>query len=535
MLPWKLENGVPATCTIIEINYFLTIKYKNMKNYVFQITILISILTSCSAEKNLYKSAIKTNTLEGYENYIATYKNGQYAPEVSRKIEDIKFAELRDSAFSKLIKIQADTTNLENCIIINPFNKVLMGTFLNIELDNLPQNENITLHAYRKNWQGLLYSFASFRTDGKGQIKLNKNKPILATYSGVDSLGIFWSMTKPTYVNEAIPFEVTNLESKTVYFQVEADGKIISKNKLQLNLKTPDINCEEIRKKELVANFYYPKNKQNVPLILLLGGAEGGIGPDDYAQIISSHGYAVLALAYFGMENLPESLQRIPVEYFFNAIDWAKEKQFVDTSRIVILGGSKGGEAALLLASMRKDIKGVIAVAPSNVVWQGIPKKFPSLKSSWTLNGKELPFLKGSYSFSFVRKFFGNSIQVEMIELFQTVFTEDKSKIEPAIIKVEKINGPILLIAGKEDKRWPSYDMCQMIEKRLDSLKFKHQIVGLYYDHAGHSICDPELSTTIDYKYQKLAFGGKDSENAAAQFDSWNKMIGFLQTNFPVE
>jgi hypothetical protein len=74
-----------------------------------------------------------------------------------------------------------------------------------------------------------------------------------------------------------------------------------------------------------------------------------------------------------------------------------------------------------------------------------------------------------------------------------------------------------------------------MIEKRLDSLKFKHQIVGLYYDHAGHSICDPELSTTIDYKYQKLALGGKDSENAAAQFDSWNKMIGFLQTYFPVE
>ena len=504
-----------------------------MKKPIF--ILMISILISCCTERNLYKSAIKTNTIDGYENYLANYKNGKYALEVSQKIEDIKFAELRDSVFSGFIKIKVDTANLEDCIIIKPSNKVLMGTFMKISLDNLPQNKNITLHAYRRNWQGLLYSFAYFKTDNKGQIQLNKNKPLRATYSGSDSLGIFWSMTKPTYINEELPFEVKNLISNTIYFNLEIDGKIISKNELQLNLKTPDINCEEIRKKDLVANFYYPKNKQNIPLIILLGGAEGGIGPDDFAKIISSHGYAVLALAYFGMENLPENLERIPVEYFFSAIDWAKEKQFIDTSRIVILGGSKGGEAALLIATMRRDVKGVIAVAPSNVVWQGIPKGFPSIKSSWTLNGNELPFLICSYSFSFVRKFFGNSIQVEMTELFQTIFTEEKSKIEPAIIKVEKINGPVMLIAGKEDKRLPSYYMCQMIKNRLDSLKFEHQIVSLLYDNAGHSICSPELMPTIDYKYHKLALGGKNSENAAAQIDSWNKMIRFLQTYFPVK
>jgi dienelactone hydrolase len=503
-----------------------------MKNmFIF---LLIPFLASCCTEKNLYKKATKANTIEGYQNYLATYKNGQYAHEVSQKIADIKFDKLRDSVFSKFIKIKVDTTSILNCISIKPSNEVLMGTYMNISLDNLPQNKNITLHAYRRNWQGLLYSFAYFKSDSKGQIQLTKNKPMLATYPGVDSLGIFWSMTKPTY-NEALPFEVKNLESNTVYFQVEADGKIISKNELQLIVKTPNINSEQIRTKKLVANFYYPQNKQNIPLIILLGGAEGGIGPDDYAQIMASHGYAVLALAYFGLGNLPKTLERIPVEYFFNAIDWAKEKQFIDTSRIVILGGSKGGEAALLIASMRNDVKGVIAVAPSNVVWQGIPKGFPSIKSSWTLNGKELPFLKGSFSFSFLGKMISNSKQVELSELFQTIFIEEKTKIEPSIIKVEKINGPILLIAGKEDKRWPSYYMCQMIKNRLDSLKFEHQIVSLLYDNAGHSICSPEFMPTIDYKYHKLALGGKNSENAAAQIDSWNKMIGFLQTNFPVE
>jgi dienelactone hydrolase len=344
-------------------------------------------------------------------------------------------------------------------------------------------------------------------------------------------------MTKPTYTKEELAFEVNNLKWNTIYFQLELDGKIISKNELQLTLQTPDITCEKIRKKDLVANLYYPKNKQNIPLIIMLGGSDGAIREvDDRAKIISSHGYAVLALGYFGMDNLPKNLERIPVEYFFNAINWTKEKQFIDTNKIVILGVSKGGEAALLVASMRRDIKGAIAFVPSNVRWQGIPNG-PSFiaKSSWTLNGKDLPFLKCSFSFSFLGKIISNSKQIELREIFKPILTADKSIIEPALIKVEKINGPILLMAGKDDKLSPSYEMCQMMRNRLDSLKFEHQVTCLYYDNAGHFIFGPDLMSTINYKYETLANGGKDSENSAAQVDSWNKMIGFLQTYFPVE
>jgi dienelactone hydrolase len=507
-----------------------------MKTTIF--ILLISILASCCTEKNLYKKAIKTNTIEAYDDYLANYKNGKYAADVSQKIADIKFAKLRDSVFSSFIKIKADTTKLEDCITIKPSAKVLMGTYPFIELDKLLANTRITLHAYRKNWQGLLYSFACFKPDDKGKIQLNRNEPLWATYPGNDSLGIFWSMSKPTYKNDVLPFDIKKLESNTIYFFVESDGQIISQKELQLITKTPDVNSEQIRTKELVANLYYPQNKQNTPLVILLGGGEGGIGADDYAQIIASHGYAVLALAYFGMENLPKNMERIPVEYFFNAIDWVKEKQFIDSSRIVIMGGSKGGEAALLVASMRSDIKGVIAISPSSVRWQGLingPLAFFFKKSSWTLNGKELHFQRNCYNAEEVSKFHTNTSQIELRQFFATILTDEKSKIEPAIINVEKINGPIMLIAGKDDKLWPSHYMCQMIEKRLDSLNFKQQVLGLYYDNAGHKICASELMPTIDYKHQQIALGGKDSENATAQIDSWNKMIRFLQTYFPLE
>lgn len=448
-----------------------------MKNKIYQIAILIFLLTSCSVEKKLYRSASRTNTIEVYENYLANYESGIYTSDVLQKIEDVKFANLRDSVFSEFININKDSTILEDLIEINPSNQILAGNLINIQLENLPQNKYITLHAYRRNWNGLIYSFACFRTDSRRQIILNKDKPISATYSGIDSLGIFWSMTKPVYKEEELPFGVKQLKWNKIYFQIEADQKIISKNDLQLIKQTSDIIREKIRGKDLTANFYYPKNKQKMPLIIMLGGSEGRISGDEFAKIISSHGYAVLALGYFGMENLPKSLEKIPLEYFFNAIDWTKEKPFIDTNRIVIAGGSRGGEAALLIASMRNDVKGVIAIEPSNVIWQGIPNGLSVLfskKSAWTLNGKKLPYLKHSNIFSIVGQFACGKKQIEFLEMHETIFTADKSDIEAATIKVEKINGPILLIAGKDSKLWPSFYMCENIKSRLDSSTLTH-------------------------------------------------------------
>ena len=101
------------------------------------------------------------------------------------------------------------------------------------------------------------------------------------------------------------------------------------------------------------------------------------------------------------------------------------------------------------------------------------------------------------------------------------------------IIKVEKINGPILLIAGKDGQLWPSYHMCQRIEKRLKNYNFVHPVHALYYDEAGHYVTiTPELKPTIYYKTDQVKVGGSDSGNASAQADSWIQIINFLKEYF---
>ncbi|HVF46420.1 MAG TPA: acyl-CoA thioester hydrolase/BAAT C-terminal domain-containing protein, partial [Pyrinomonadaceae bacterium] len=81
---------------------------------------------------------------------------------------------------------------------------------------------------------------------------------------------------------------------------------------------------------------------------------------------------AIAALAYFGFDTLPAELERIPVETVDRAVDWLAAQPGVDPNRIVLQGGSKGAELALLAASLNKRVAGVIAISPSSVVYEGI-------------------------------------------------------------------------------------------------------------------------------------------------------------------
>ena len=86
------------------------------------------------------------------------------------------------------------------------------------------------------------------------------------------------------------------------------------------------------------------------PAIVWLGGSEGGLR-EGTAALLASHGYATLALAYFGVDPLPPELIEIPLEYCKEGIDWLKAQPSVDAQHIAVLGGSKGAELALLLAA----------------------------------------------------------------------------------------------------------------------------------------------------------------------------------------
>ncbi len=75
----------------------------------------------------------------------------------------------------------------------------------------------------------------------------------------------------------------------------------------------------------------------------------------------------MLALAYFGLENLPPELYEIPLEYLETAIRWMSNQPTVNADRLAVVGGSRGGELALLLGATFPKLRAVVACVPSGV------------------------------------------------------------------------------------------------------------------------------------------------------------------------
>lgn len=287
---------------------------------------------------------------------------------------------------------------------------------------------------------------------------------------------------------------------------------------------------EEVSENGLVAAFMTPMFAGPHPAIIVLGGSEGGTAfVRSLGRQFAQEGYAVLALSYFGATGLPATAEEVPLEYFDNAIEWLARQPQVDPERIGIFGVSKGGEAALLIGSRSRQLHAVAAGVPSSVVWQGIPASAGAPPTStWSLGGAPVPYVPYDprVRFDFTR-------YMESIYALYSGALPTADEHPGAMIPVEQINGPVLLISGRSDAMWPSAAMSDMVVARLRSKGFSHSVEHLAYEDAGHAVSSPPaLPNTSGYPDE--AVGGTAEGNAAGRVDMWSRLIAFFDTAFGV-
>lgn len=238
----------------------------------------------------------------------------------------------------------------------------------------------------------------------------------------------------------------------------------------------------------LDADFFYRASDQPQKVVILLGGSEGGKSwsdTTDFIQDLVDEGCCVLSLAYFGTEGLPRQLQSVPLEYFPKAFRWlAAQEGVVVPDDYALVGGSRGAELALVVGSRFPEVKTVVAISPSSVVFQGSPaSKWDGLRgrhSSWGWNGRELAFVPASYSWATFR----GMITGRYRRMFEQGLRHSRC-VKEAAIPVEQIQGPILLISFTRDEVWPSTLMSEQVMQRLRDRGFRFPFEHTAYD-AGH-------------------------------------------------
>lgn len=209
---------------------------------------------------------------------------------------------------------------------------------------------------------------------------------------------------------------------------------------------------------------------EKTPLIVGFGGGEGGNAwATDYWKTqrdrFLEQGYSFLAIGYFGMDGIQKEMDRIPLDKLRDVILETADNPKINQHCIALIGGSKGAELGLTLASYYDDFKAVVAIVPASSVFVGLSQSL--MASSFTINEEELPFVPVPWSAlpAIINQDLGGAFDIMI---------RDEDAMDRAAIQIEKINGPLLFLSATNDEFWPSKKMSEDMMIRLKRNNFSH-------------------------------------------------------------
>jgi dienelactone hydrolase len=210
--------------------------------------------------------------------------------------------------------------------------------------------------------------------------------------------------------------------------------------------------------------------------VLVLAGSSGRV-ERERAEMLAAHGARALSIRWFGGEGQRPTPHEVPLETFFAALDVLQR----DCDRVSVVGASFGAEAALLTAVEDGRVGAVVALAPTSVAWAGHGEG--GWSSHWTLGEQPVPYVP------FDPDWTPSSDPPSFRGLYERSLAADPALTSAAAIRVEKIVGDVVLVAGEDDQVWPSADSMRDIAHRRASHGLATRTI--IHGRAGHRVVLP--------------------------------------------
>ncbi|MAW89791.1 MAG: dienelactone hydrolase [Altererythrobacter sp.] len=282
------------------------------------------------------------------------------------------------------------------------------------------------------------------------------------------------------------------------------------------------------------AYFATPEGEGLFPVIIILGGSEGGdFGSRASAPDFLAEGYAILGLPYYSpaylpkerqLPDLPTAFDSIPLEKLAMARDWLLQRKDVKADGIGLYGVSKGAEFVLAGASRIDGFAAVAAIVPSDVVWEGWgPNAKPGEVSSFSWQGSPLPFVPYLGMEEEFKKYAIPGAKVRLRTPQDAGRRANPDRVVDARIRVENIDEPVLVAGGDQDDTWNSGAMAQNIaERRAEAGGL--ETVALIFPGATHALSGTGVQRTEgEFRY--------DEPTLEAQQQIWPATLEFFATH----
>jgi pimeloyl-ACP methyl ester carboxylesterase len=366
---------------------------------------------------------------------------------------------------------------------------------LHIRVFGLHRDEVVTVRIRARDTCGRLWrSGARFRADGNGALDLDRQAPLGGTYRRVWGDGLLASLSRASV---GAFFVWSGSRQPSLRVEVLAHGNLLLSRAIRRRLPKVEQRTLRVARTGFYGRYYAPpaRHLHGVP-VLVFGGSEGGLSFSLLASVLALHGHPTLALAYFNAPGLPQTLSRIRLEYFARALRWLRARPEAGGRRVAVIGVSRGSEAAQLLGvHYPRLVRAVVASVPSNSAICDLP--FCS-GPAWTFHGRAIPYTR------------------------QFDFTQPDDN-PAAVIPVERIRAPLLLVCGGRDAIWRSCPYMHAIVARRTRFGRSSRDVAYAYPDAGHFV--GSLLPYVVVAPRWLSF--KPADERGRQ-DLWPHVLSFL-------
>lgn len=195
-----------------------------------------------------------------------------------------------------------------------------------------------------------------------------------------------------------------------------------------------------------------------------------------------------------------------PLERVETAIQWLKSH---GNKKVGIAGASTTGTLALTAASFFPDLTLTIAMTPSDFIWQGFMqgkkdgcKEWPIPgESLFSWKGEPLPFMTFCYQHPQYWQVVAAETKKDGAMLSSRKLFDDSEKAHPITeaetIKVEKIQGKLLLIGADDDVLWDTGKYIRRMEKRLSEKPHSCKVEAVVYKHGTHFVFPEGMLKTM--------------------------------------
>ncbi len=186
-----------------------------------------------------------------------------------------------------------------------------------------------------------------------------------------------------------------------------------------------------------------------------------------------------------------------PLERIEKAVAWLKAH---GNCKIGIAGASTTGTLALTAASYFPDITLTIAMTPSDFIWQGFMQGNKDGCKEWPIEGESLFSYRGEplpyMTFCYQHPEYWQVMDAESKRtgdmLNSRKLFDDSEAAHPLteeeMIKVEKIQGKLLLIGAEDDVLWDTAKYIRRMEKRLSEKQHSCDTEIMVYPHGTHFV-----------------------------------------------